>query len=343
LRNLLFILVISCAAPVYAQTLGGAAAFNFLKLPPAPLLSAVGGVNTSYKGSDVGMAVNNPSLLDPSLNAQVDLSFNSFYAGIKSYSLAGAWYAHGLGTMFGGNIFFVDYGSIAQTDAAGNEMGSFHPKDFVVQASAARTYLERWHYGATIKFIVSDYEFYRSSALALDVGVFYEDSVRLFAASVLAKNMGLQLKSYAGNPEDLPFDLQVGATKRLKGSPFGFSLTLQQIHRFNLFYNDALFNNQNNITSTPSFFNKFFNHVVIATHIYLGSNLQAIVGYNQLRRSELNIGSNGNGLNGFSLGLQASFKKLKFQYARSYFQRGSAYNQFGIGLNLPQLAGIGSL
>jgi hypothetical protein len=153
--------------------------------------------------------------------------------------------------------------------------------------------------------------------------------------------MGVQLSTYNGTNEELPFDLQAGITKRLAKAPFGFSLTLQQAHRFNILYNDTTFNNENNFATKSSFSTKLFNHFVLATHIYLGKNLEATVGYNFLRRSELNLGTSGNGLNGFSAGFRARFSKLEFQYARAYFSRGNAYNQFGIGLNLKTVFGSG--
>lgn len=307
------------------------------------MLTAAGGINTSYRTNEVSLSANNPSLLDQELNGQLNLAFNSFIAGIKTYSLTGAIHHNALHTTFGGHIYFVDYGTIPQTDAAGNEMGTFHPVDFVVQVSAAQKYLEKWNYGATLKFIHSSYQLYRSSAMALDVGVHYSDTAHLFSASLLAKNMGIQLTTYAGEREDLPFDFQLGLTKRLAKAPFGFSFTGQQLHHFNIHYNDTTFNNQNDLASGNSFFNKFMNHFVIATHVYLGSNLEATLGYNHLRRSELNIGSSGNGLNGFSMGIRLKFQKLQLQYARSNYQRNISYNQLGLTLHMDRLFGFGTL
>jgi hypothetical protein len=323
------------------QTIGGSSAYNFLKLPSTPLLTAAGGVNASYKTNEVGLCSNNPALLSPDLNAQLALSFNSFLAGIKTYSLTGACYTERLNTTFGGHIYFVDYGSIPNTDAAGNINGNFHPVDYVVQVSAARKYLERWDYGASLKFINSSYQLYRSNAIALDFGVLYSDSSNLFTASVMAKNMGFQLKTYAGESEDLPFDLQIGLTKRLAKAPFGFSITAQHAHQFNLLYNDADFNADNNFSSNTNFFNRLLNHFVVASHIYLGNNLEAMLGYNYLRRQELNVGSSGNGLNGFSMGMRMKFSKLQILYARSNYQRNVSYNQLGLTLQMNQLFGFG--
>lgn len=305
------------------------------------MLTAAGGINVSYKTAEVGLAANNPSLLHAELSSQINASFNSFLGGIKAYSLAGAYQANNSNTIFGGHIYFVDYGSIPATDAAGNRNGEFRPVDFVVQASAAKNYLEKWTYGGTIKFINSSYQQYTSTAIAVDFGLLYVDSVNNFSASFVAKNMGVQLKTYAGEKEDLPFDLQVGITKRLSKAPFGFSLTAHHLHNFNISYNDTIFNNDNGFSS-PSAFNKIFNHLVIAAHVYLGQQLEATIGYNHLRRYELSIPDGSNGLTNISAGLRIKFSKLQILYARSAYQKGISHNQIGITVNLNKLVGVGN-
>lgn len=297
------------------------------------MLSAAGGINTSYKTGEVALAANNPALLHAELHAQLNASFTSFLAGISAYSLTGAYHSDKHQTTFGGHIYFVDYGTVPATDAAGNRGGDFRPVDYVVQASASRKYLERWTYGAAVKFINSSYQQFNANAIAVDIGVLYVDSNNNFSASFVAKNMGLQLKTYAGEKEDLPFDLQVGVTKRLSKSPFGFSFTAHHLHRFNISYNDVSFNNDNGFSSLSSF-DKIFNHFVLATHVYLGPHLEATIGYNHLRRLELAVPDAGNGMTGFSAGLRIKFNKIQILYARSTYQRGIGYNQIGVTANL---------
>ncbi len=300
----------------------------------------MGGVNVSYNANDVSLTANNPALLRPSLSSQLNASFNAFLVGIKTYSLSGAVYSEKCNATFGGHVYYLDYGSIPATDAAGNASGEFHPRDYVVQVSAAKKYLERWTYAANIKFIGSGYGQYSSTALALDVGLLYSDSANGFTAGLLAKNMGGQLKTYSGESEDLPFDLQAGISKRLSKAPFGFSFTAHHVHRLNLAYNDAVFNADNDFSGLSSF-GKIFNHFVVATHIYMGQNLEATIGYNHLRRQELSIPDAGNGLTGFSAGLHVQFSKLHIQVAHSSYQRGVGYNQIGITTQLNKLTGLG--
>jgi hypothetical protein len=343
LRCIGLIIFILFWMPCNSQTIGGRVAFNFLKLSPDPLLTGAGGINASYLTNEVGLTANNPSLLNSAVNAQFLVSFSSFLKGIKSYSATGAYYNRKTNTTFGGHINFIDYGFITQTDASGMSYGHFRPIDFVIQLEAARTYLENWSYGVSLKIINSIYNQYKASGIAFDVGVLYRDSLHNFSASLLAKNMGFQIKNFDGENEDLPFDIQVGITKRLQNAPLGISLTTYHINKFNLTYKDTVFNIENgNLEKHPAL-NNILNHFVIAGHIYLSKNLEAVVGYNHLRRMELNMGLSGNGLNGFSTGLKISFQNLQVLYARSVYQRNVTLNQIGINLGMNSFFSPGNL
>jgi hypothetical protein len=334
------------AAPqVPAQTIGGNTVFNFLKLPATPQLTALGGVNTSQISNDIGLAFNNPALLRPEMHTQMNAVFNSFYDGIRSTNLSTGFHHKKINTNFLFGLNYINYGSIQQTDASGNLLGQFNPTDWVMQLSASRSYLEKWNYGASIKFIHSNYGQYRSNGIAVDVGVLYHDTAGLFSISFVAKNMGTQLKKYDGtDPDDLPFDMQIGVTKRLENSPFGFSLTAHHLHRFDIRYNDAGFNADNGFSndSTKKFtFDKLFRHFVLATTIYLGDKVEVAAGYNYLRRKELNMENAGNGLTGFSMGVALLLNKLQVRYARSHYQNNTAYNQFGLNITLNKYFGLG--
>lgn len=341
--SFLFLLIFSNS--INAQTLGGSSVFNFLKLPHTPQLTALGGINVSQPSNDIGLAFNNPALLRPEMHSQMNAVFNSFYAGIKEYHLSLGYHNQKLNTNFLWGLNYFNYGNIPQTDAAGNMLGNFRPTDWVMQVSASRHYMEKWNYGSTLKFISSNYGQFRSNGLAIDAGVLYSDTAKLFSASVLVKNLGFQLKKYAGtDPDELPFDLQVGFTKRLESAPFSFSVTANHLHRFNIAYSDTTFNNENgfeNGSHKKFSFNTLFRHFVFATTIYAGDKIEITAGYNYLRRQELNIGNAGNGLNGFSLGAGVILNKIQIRYARAYYQNNTAYNQLGINLKLNEYFGLG--
>lgn len=330
---------------ISAQTLGGNSVFNFLRLSSTPQLTALGGINISQTSNDVGLAFNNPALLTPSMHTQMNAVFNSFYGDIKVYHLSLSYRHEKLKTNFSWGLNYFGYGNAAETDASGNILGKFRPTDWVMQVSASRNYLDKWNYGATLKFISSNYGQYSSNGLAIDIGVLFHDSSKLFSAAIVAKNMGTQLKKYEGTDADeLPFDLQIGLTKRLANAPFSFSLTAQRLQQFDISYNDTNFNNDNGFEngSTKKFsFDKLLNHLVLATTIYAGNRVEVMAGYNFLRRKELNIGNAANGLNGFSMGVGVLLGKLQIRYARAYYQSNMAFNQLGLNMKLNDYFGLG--
>ena len=339
------ILFLFSAGLLTAQTLGGQSVFNFLKLSNTPQLTALGGVNVSQTSNDIGLAFNNPAQLRPEMHTQLNVVFNDYYAGIKVYHLSCGFHHKKINTSFGGGISYFDYGNVSETDASGNILGRFSPRDWAIQLSASRQYLERWNYGMTVKFINSSYSQYKSNGIAFDAGVIYSDSSKLFSAGVLVKNLGFQIQKYAdAQAEELPFDLQLGATIKLRNAPLAFSLTSQRSNRFNIRYEDTLFNIENNFTNSNQqkfSFGKLTDHLVFAATVFINSNIEAMAGYNFLRRRELNIGNSGNGLNGFSLGAGVKLGKLWFRYARSYFQSNTALNQIGLNIQLNQYFGLG--
>jgi len=316
----------------HAQTIGGNSTYNFLKLPNTPQLTALGGINISNQNTDASLAFNNPALLRDSMSSQLTAVFNSFYAGIKNYHAFIAQHSNKLDANFALGINFFNYGNTQQTDAAGNVIGNFHPVDYVVQFSAEKQYEEQWYYGLAVKYISSSYAQYKSSAIAADFGVTYTDEKNALQIGFVAKNMGVQLKTYSGQKEDLPFDVQLGISKKLLHAPIQFSLTAQHIHQLDIRYDDTTFNNE--INSDRHTTNKIIQHLIAAVQVYFGNKIEFTAGYNFLRRSELNITTAGNGLNGLSVGLGATFSKLQVRYARAYYQNNTAYNQLGINIKL---------
>jgi len=343
MRRFLVILLMLYITPVGAQVLGGSSVFNFLRLSNTPQLTGLGGVNISQPSDDIGMTFNNPALFTPSMHTQVNAVFNDFYGGISVYHLSMGYQYEPLKTDLTWGLHFFNYGNTTETDAGGNVLGKFRPVDWVMQVGASRSYLEKWRYGVNLKFISSNYGQYRSNGLAADVAVLYKDTAKGFTASFMVKNLGVQLKKYAGEREELPFDLQAGITRRLSHAPFSFSLTAHRLHQFDILYNDTAFSNSNGYPSSPTGFSvgKLFDHLVLGTTVHVHAKLEFQAGYNFLRRRELRIGNGVNGLNGFSLGAAVLLDKLSLRYARAYYQAGSAYNQLGLNLPLNRYIGTG--
>jgi hypothetical protein len=342
---LLFLLLFLIGITPNAQTLGGRASYQFLKLSPSPQISALGGINTSNISEDLSLVFNNPSALTKQMHSDLSANFNSMYTGIGHYSFMQAYTNPKIETNFALGIIYLNYGNTVETDASGNILGALRPRDFSLQITASRKYLSKWNYGITMKYIHSNYGIVRSSAIAADVGLTFYDSSRLFKMGLVASNMGLILKPYhTSGTDELPFDLVFGISKKLEKAPLQFSLTAHHLHRFDILYDDTTFNNSilaNNASNNKFTFEKLFQHIILSTQVSIGKYIELTAGYNFLRRRELKIENISSGLVGFSLGAGAIFPKFQIRYARTYFQNTDAYNQLGINLSLNKFVGFG--
>lgn len=322
-----------------AQQLGGNTVFNFITQPNSPQLAALGGINVSNITNDVSIGFANPSLLREQMNSQLNASFDNYFAGVKNYSLTSAWHLSKANTNIAFGVNYFDYGTLPETDAAGNVLGNFHPADYVVQAMASHSYMDRWFGGITLKYISSNYGLYKSNGLAVDVGVSYYDSANFFQSSFVIKNIGSQLKTYGGIKEDLPFDIELGITKKLNKAPIQFSLTAHHLQALNIYYNDSSFNNSIGDNNNNSSFKKIVSHLVAAAQIFVSHEIELTAAYNFLRRYDLNVYNTANGLNGLTLGVGLYLKKIHIRYATGFYQQ-NMFHQIGLnidwrGSNLP--------
>ena len=61
----------------------------------------------------------------------------------------------------------------------------------------------------------------------------YKRQDKGWSASLVAKNMGGQLKAYDDNYESMPLDVQLGVSKRLIHTPLRFHATLVDLNHLN--------------------------------------------------------------------------------------------------------------
>ena len=328
--SLLFVFLWLGVLHGFAQTQGGNPVFSFIKNPATAEVAALGGTNVSHIGNNVAAGFSNPSLLRPVHHGQVATSFSSLLAGINQYTTM-AGYKVG-GQTLGLGVQYLNYGSIDQTDAAGNLLGMYRPSDFAVQIGTSKQYKEKWWLGAAAKFIHSNYGQFRSFALAVDASLTYFDEASGLQAGVVVTNMGTQLNAYAGAvKEELPFEINAGISKKLAEAPLQFSLTLQQLQRFNLLGSDTSFM-VSEFGKKYSTFDKMMSHVVLGAQLTLSDNINCNLGYNLLRRQSLNGYNITNGLNGVTFGVGVLMDKLHINYATGFYQR-NMFHQLSLNFN----------
>lgn len=199
---------------------------------------------------------------------------------------------------FGAGIVYVNYGTFDETDDLGNHIGQFSANDLAITLGYSNPLQDNLHWGANIKFIYSSIAGNSSTGIAADVGILYAipDSRVTLGASV--RNIGTQLTSYLSTRERLPLDVAIGASVIPKGLPLLLNLNFHKLNE-----NTGRFSDR-------------FKAFSIGGEFTLSSVLQARVGYNNERRSELKTGTS-SGLAGFSGGIGITVRDYKLDYGLS--------------------------
>ncbi len=335
IRLFVIIIFLLSGGNLQAQTIGGSSIYNVLTLPQHPLVAASGGRLVSSLSNEMGLILENPAFLVQEHNGLISSNFTSLSPGSTFVNAIGGYHSEKLNTNFALAVNHFSYGHTNQTDAVGNSIGSMIAYDQSVQLTSSHVYGKHWNYGLAIKYIISKYGMYSSQALVSDMGLNYTTEDKQMQMAFSIKNMGLQLKRYATQGEDLPFDLSIGVSKKLENAPFRFSVNAQKIHQFDILYNDTLFSNANGLSQIKNgFAGKLINHVILSGDILLGDKVVITLGYNFLKRKELSIQRMSNGLAGCSYGLTLHLKRMNFYFSRAHFQSSMAYLHAGITYNL---------
>lgn len=351
-KRILTSILLLCAAalPAMAQVTGGQRAMEFLRLPSGPHVSALGGINVSNPDKDISLTMQNPSLMRPGLHNNLALNYNLYYSGVSLANMQYGYHVPKIETSFVLGVQYLNYGNFTRTDILGNNMGDFKANDYAITFGASRQYLTKWRYGAAVKYAQSTLYDKNAYAALADMGINYMDTVNLITIGAVAKNMGVMLKKYnPNNPaEPLPFDLQLGITKRFKYVPLRLLATVHHLYEWDIRYdnpadiqNGNLFGNTDTTTKQKKYFaDKLFRHFIFGAEILIGKRLLVTASYNHLHRSEMAI-KDKTGMAGFAYGVGIDLNKFQVHFARSHYHIAGAYNEFGLSMALNKLVGIG--
>lgn len=205
--------------------------YNFLRLPMSAHAAALGGDNISLIEDDEALIFNNPALLASVNDKTLNLNYMSYMSGINIASAAynrivrekASWAV---------SAQYVDYGKMKEMDENNVQLGDFTAKDISIAGYFSYMLSERIVGGIAAKFITSYIGDYNSIAMGVDLGLNYYNPDTEWSVSLVAKNLGGQLKSYEDTYEKMPLDLQVGATKRFEHTPFRISATLVNLNHW---------------------------------------------------------------------------------------------------------------
>ncbi len=270
--------------------------YNFLRLPVSAHVAALGGDNITITDDDPTIIFHNPALLSGVSDKSLNLNYMTYMEGSKTASASFVKAINERAT-WGAMAQYMDYGSMKEVTADHVVLGDFSARDIMLGGSFAYDLGGNFAGGVSAKIISSSIAGYSSLAVGVDLGLNYYDSEKGLSVSAVARNLGGQVKAYNDNFESIPFDLQLGVSKKLGNAPLRFSATLTRIND----WDDAL-----------------KNHLVIGADVLLSEQIYLSAGYNFRRAEEMKIAdgedesSHGAGL---SFGGGVSLSRFKFSVA----------------------------
>ena len=322
---------------------GGRSVYSFLEIPASARIAAMGGTFITVSDHDVNAALQAPSLLNAAQDKSLAFGMVNYFDGVR---LGDASYVHHqekYGT-FMASMHYASYGDFKLTNEFGDVEGGFKAADYCLSLGWGYRYNPRFSVGAFFKTIYSDYYLYNALGVALDVSATYHDTANNFTATILARNVGVQLDNYVkGQQEPLPAEVLIGFSKRLSHTPLRFSVTYRHLEKFDLSYTDP-----NDLTDIDpltgeasvreiSFGNNLMRHFILGSEILLSRNFHLRAAYNFQRRQELAVDTKP-GTVGFSLGFGIKISKFVFSYGRGKYHLAGASNHFSLSMNLGEFA-----
>lgn len=335
---LLFLLTFTSI--LFAQQKDGT--YTFFNSTNSARVAALGGVTLPIYDSDIQLTAFNPSLINPEMNNSVSLSYVDYYSDMNFGTVQYGHTFEKIGS-FVGTIQYHDYGDFFYSNENGIvEDNQFSVSDYAVYLGWGRQLNERFSIGANLKVGGIQYENNTSFAVAVDVAGTYRTKSNWFF-SLAARNIGRELhNNYQSFRNELPFVMQVGASKKLEHLPFTIVIVYDNLQKWDLRYDDPLDLEGNYDPMTGQmiekskldiFANNLFSHFVFAGELNLGKNLSLRLGYNYGYRQTMKSPTK-KGAVGLSYGVGINIYKFKISYSRSEMHLHGSPNYITITTNL---------
>lgn len=337
-----------CGTVVISAQTGGNSVYNFLNFSYSPRLSALGNNLISVHDEDATLLIMNPSSIGLRHHNSLSLDFTDYFTNSNCASALYSYTFPKVGS-FAVEFRWVGYGSFTGTDATGNETGKFSAGDYAFTLGWGRQLNPHFSIGANLKLIFCQYESYNSFGLAVDVAGSYYNEAKKLSLTLLAKNIGSELKNFTpGNFERLPFDLQFALSQRLAHIPVRYHISLHSLYRWNMSYygkdnpfleSDAITGKLKYPTGTTQFFDNMFRHVVVGLEIEPIKYFSIQFAYNHNIHQEMKLVSRYT-MAGFSYGFMLNFDFMQIGFSRLHYAVGATPNYFSLTLNFDKTSNV---
>ena len=279
--------------------------YNFLRIPVSAHAAALGGDNITIIEDDPALMFSNPALASSVSDKTIGLSYMNYMSGAN---YMGASYTKALGEKgtIAGGVQYMNYGKMKEYDQNNTQIGTFNASEIAIEGIFSYELAHNLVGGITAKFINSYIGNYSSMAVGVDLGLNWFEPDYQWSVSVVAKNLGGQIKAYEENYGKMPMDVQVGVSKTFAALPVRLSATLVDLTHYDY---------------------RFINHLNLGADILLSDNIWVGGGYNFRRADEMTIGSNedtsAHGA-GFSVGGGINLERFKLNLAYGKYHAASS-------------------
>lgn len=326
-----------------AQIVGGRNSYDFLSLSYSARVSAMGGSLITVRDNDLALALQNPAALNSEMHHSATIQQSVYFAGITHGYAAYAYHLDKIPLTLHGGIQYVSYGKFARTNTIGETQGEFRANENAIVTGVSYQANERLSFGTNQKIVLSTFEGYNSIGWASDWAGMYSDSSKRLTLSLVLKNIGTQLSTYAkdGNRFPIPFDAQFGVSHKLKYLPLRFSVIGHHLHKWDVRYDDPLLREQGILgvnvpieDSKPTagqVVDNIFRHLIFNIELLLGKKevFRLRAGYDRMRQGEMAV-SGIRSLAGFSAGFGIKIYKFNIDYGFSSHHIGGMMHHFGV-------------
>mgnify|MGYP000506710641 CR=1 FL=1 len=342
-KQLLWIILITCISTSYSQV-GGEHIYEFLNLSSSARVTGLAGhIIAVQDDDDVVLGYNNPAALNPSMHNGLSFNYNFYLADIDAGYVSYGHYLKKWDVTLSASAKFINYGEFDATNIFGQVEGTFKANETAIVLGASKRLYERLTIGANAMLISSRLAEYNSIGINSDVGFIYSDTSTQFNIALVAKNLGRQLTKYDDESEFLPFDLQIGISKRLKYLPFRWSIIYHDLQRWNILYDDPnteesslfIIDGQSGDSKSDIFIDNLARHFVINGEFLFGKreNFRIRLGYNHQRKKELQVEGFRTAA-GFAFGLGLRFKRFGLEFGHGFYHIAGGSNHLSISTNL---------
>ncbi len=317
----------------------GRSSFTFLDMANSARIGAMGAEFLSARDADITLSLSNPSLITDEIHNHLAFNYVNYFNG-TNYGFASYSRTFKDVGSFAVHAQFGNYGKIHVTDEYDQRSGMASANDVALIVGWGRELDSHFTIGANFKMIYSNIEAYHAFGMAVDVSATYANTSRLFAVSLLLRNMGGALKSYSGDGYTrMPFEVAVALSQRIPHTPLRIFFEFPNLQKWRLNYEDPyaekdlISGEVKKRSGGADFFDNLARHVVVGLEIipYRGFYIRA--SYNYMRSRDMMMPAKA-GVVGFSWGVGFRISKFNISYSRSKFHRLGSPNFISLTLDL---------